>query len=91
MRGLGEFQRAQMKHSDPRINEMFDHLRRAVDVLEQMTPALSRSAESPSAEPKPETSSAPTNPLPNPRRLAHTLTEVCDLSSVSRSMLYLAM
>jgi excisionase family DNA binding protein len=84
--GGREFQRAQMKHSDPRINEMFDHLRRAVDVLEQM---MMRPYSLPASSP-PAEHSAPSTPLTDPRRLAHTLKEVCDLSKVSRSMVYLA-
>jgi hypothetical protein len=32
MRGLGDFQRAQMKRVDPRVSEMFDHVRRARQV-----------------------------------------------------------
>jgi excisionase family DNA binding protein len=36
MRGLGDFQRAQMRDIDPRVAELFGHLRRALDTLEQI-------------------------------------------------------
>jgi hypothetical protein len=74
MRGLGKFQRAQMKHTDPRISELFDHLRRAIDVLEQiMMHPYSRPAPEPPAEPKPDKSSAVTTPPRDPRKLVHTI------------------
>jgi hypothetical protein len=43
MRGSGNFQRTQMKRTDLRVNELFSHLRNAIDVLEQIMrrPALS--------------------------------------------------
>ena len=36
MRGLGDFQRSQMKQKDPRVTEFFSHLRKARDTLEQI-------------------------------------------------------
>jgi excisionase family DNA binding protein len=36
MRGRGAFQLAQMRHRDPRIIELCDHLRAAVDLLERV-------------------------------------------------------
>jgi hypothetical protein len=34
MRGFGDFQRAQMKRNEPRIAELFRHVRDAIDILE---------------------------------------------------------
>jgi excisionase family DNA binding protein len=89
MRGLGEFQRAQMKRTDPRVGELFDHLRRAIDVLEQiMMHPYSRPAPDPPAEPKPDNSPAvPTSPR-DPGKLAHTIKEVRELVGVSHTKLY---
>jgi hypothetical protein len=36
MRGLGQFQQAQMKGVDPRIGQLFHHIREVIDILEQM-------------------------------------------------------
>jgi hypothetical protein len=50
MRGLGDFQRSQMKNYDPRVIEFFRCLRNAVDMLEQIVLRPS----SPAAEQLPE-------------------------------------
>jgi hypothetical protein len=42
MRGLGDFQRSQMKNHDPRVTEFFRCLRNAVDMLEQIVCGLRR-------------------------------------------------
>jgi hypothetical protein len=34
VRGLGDFQRAQMRVTDPRIHELFRHLRQTLEILE---------------------------------------------------------
>jgi excisionase family DNA binding protein len=36
MRGLGDFQRRQMKRGDPRVHELFSHLRQIIDLLEDI-------------------------------------------------------
>jgi len=36
MRGFGDFQRSQMRDTDPRVHQLFGHLRQAVDILEQL-------------------------------------------------------
>lgn len=36
MRGMGDFQRAQMKHRDARVSAMAQHLRAAVDLWEEI-------------------------------------------------------
>jgi hypothetical protein len=37
MKGLGAFQRAQIKHHDPRILDFFRNVREAIDVPENLT------------------------------------------------------
>jgi hypothetical protein len=60
MTAQGDFQRLQMKHVDSRMGELFRHLRRAIDVLEQITlhPYLSSASERPPRK-LPESSPAP--------------------------------
>ena len=36
MRGRGAFQLAQMRNQDPRVIELCDHLRAAIDILESL-------------------------------------------------------
>jgi len=36
MQGLGDFQRRQMKRGDPRVQEFFSHMRRILDLLEDI-------------------------------------------------------
>jgi excisionase family DNA binding protein len=36
MRGLGDFQQRQMKRGDPRVQQLFSHLRQILDILEDM-------------------------------------------------------
>jgi hypothetical protein len=47
MRAPGNFQRSQMRHIDSRMGELFRHLRRAIDALEQIAlhPYLSSAPE----------------------------------------------
>ena len=56
MRGLGDFQRSQMKNDDPRMTEFFRCLRNAVDMLEQIvlrssSPAAEQQLESRAEKP----------------------------------------
>jgi hypothetical protein len=36
MRGLGDFQHAQMRGADSRIPDLFSHIRHVIDILEQI-------------------------------------------------------
>lgn len=89
MRGLGAFQRAQMRDSDPRVNDLFIHLRQALDALEQIMLRPHRIV----AEPKEDATkekpapAAPTIPTDDPK-LAYTVKQVCKLVGVSVSTLY---
>src|SRR5690242_11041298 len=99
MRGLGDFQRAQMKRSDPRVTEIFRHVRGVVDILERL--ALEWTPTTPPPEPsKPKLSLAvsPPNPTPPPptttatdhTKIAYSIKEVCQKIGVSRSFIYQA-
>ena len=88
MRGLGDFQRAQMRDADTRLPELFGHLRHAIDLLEQITlrphrPAAeaTRTIES---ETKPLVSSAP----PTEIKLSYSIKDVCKLVGISTTTLY---
>jgi hypothetical protein len=49
MRGIGDFPQMQFRLTDPRMNELFDYLRKAVDVLEQIRPHIAGNSRSPSS------------------------------------------
>ena len=89
MRGLGAFQRAQMRDVDPRVAELFGHLRRAFDTFEQIMLRPHRS----STEPKQEAANekplpvAPTMPTVEPK-LAYSVKEVRKLVGVGVATLY---
>ena len=75
MRAPGDFQPPQMKCVDSRMGELFRHLRRAIDVLEQITlhPYLSSAFERPTRK-LPENSPAPAKSSFEKR--AYTIKEV---------------
>ena len=73
MRGLGDFQRAQMRDADLRIPELFGHLRHAIELLEQIALRPHR----PAAEPKRAMETE-----------ANTVKEVCKLVGISAATLY---
>jgi excisionase family DNA binding protein len=91
MRGFGRFQRAQMRNVDPRVGELFDHLRGAVDILEQV---LLRPHDQPMAEPpKPKVADPPPGtpaPSSDAAKLAYTILDIQKLVGISRSAIYLA-
>ena len=89
MRGLGDYQKAQMKRADPRINHLFYHLRQVVDILEDvMLHAHSLPIPDQALPPKPENRPQPRNL--DPAKLAYTIKEVSKLVGISRSKLYQA-
>lgn len=91
MRGFGSFQRAQMRNVDPRVGDLFDHLRGAVDILEQV---MLRPHERPTAEqPEPKVADPPpsTAALSSyPAKLAYTIRDIQELVGISRSGIYVA-
>jgi excisionase family DNA binding protein len=89
MKVPGNLQRSQMRYVDSRMGEFFRHLRRAIDVLEQITlhPYLSSAAERPPRKP-PENSPAP--PTSSFEKRAYTIKGVGTLAGISRTMIYQA-
>ena len=89
MRGLGAFQRAQMRDTDPRIHELFVHLRHALDTFEQIMLRPQRPAAEPAQEAGNEKSApaAPAIPADDPK-LAYRVKEICKLVGVSVGTLY---
>ena len=86
MRGRGSFQLAQMRRSDPRVIELCDHLRAAVDLLERMA------TESMHSEPRP----APAKEVRTLRivesdNIAFSVREASRLLGIGRATLYVAM
>ena len=89
MRGLGDFQRSQMKNTDPRVSEFFGHLRNAVDILEQIVMRASSSAAEEPAEPRSEKPKQPiVAELQKTERLAYGVKEASKLLGISRGTVY---
>jgi excisionase family DNA binding protein len=90
MRGLGQFQQAQMKGVDPRIGQLFHHIREVIDILEQMMlhPHSSPMRDQP-LQPPPEKS--PPAPTLDSAKLAYTIKEICKLIGISRATFYQVM
>lgn len=87
MRGQGAFQLAQMRRRDPRVAELCDHLRAAVDLLERMA--------SEPAQPEPEPAPAPAREASSVRivesdKLAFSVREASRLLGIGRGTLYTA-
>jgi excisionase family DNA binding protein len=88
MRGFGDFQRAQMKRSDPRIAELFRHVRDAIDILERLA-LESVPATPPPEPPKPKLPAAEPKPIPlDHSKMAYSIKEVSQKIGVSRSYIY---
>jgi excisionase family DNA binding protein len=90
MRGLGEFQRGQMKQADPLVGELFRNLRQAVDILEQLTMrSLSPSSFSDGLK---EVIREAVGSQPPSRsgeeRLTVTIKDACRRSGLSRTRIY---
>ena len=90
MRGLGDYEKAQMKRADPRINQLFHHLRQAVDILEQVM-LDPHSLPIPDRAPPPKPVNRPQPSNFDPTKLAYTVKEVRKLIGISHSRLYQAM
>lgn len=86
MRGLGGFQVAKMKARDARISALCQHLRAAIDLIEQM-------AIEPVKTPVPEVRSVPPPPQPVTlpvEKLTYTLKEAATVLGIGRTTLYKA-
>ena len=79
----------QLRFSDPRVNELFDYLRKAVDVLEQiMLRPFSPQKTNQSSQIQPKETAAPAEAPPTPKKLAYRINEVTELVGLSRSAMY---
>jgi excisionase family DNA binding protein len=75
-----------MPNDDPRIGELFNHVRQAVSILEEL---LLRALPAPEPPPKPETKILPDPPAPTmPQKLAYSIKEIHELVGTSRSVIY---
>jgi excisionase family DNA binding protein len=90
MRGFGDFQRAQMRRQvDPRISEVFKHIRQTVDALEQLI--LSSVPRQTTEDGKPAISEKPSprvSVAPDSVKLAYTIKEVRKLVGIGHTKLY---
>lgn len=90
MRGLGAFQMAQMKHRDARVFQMGQHLRSAIDVLEQILAEPYQ----PPAKSEPEPPAAAVAPPPPPsipeEKLTYSVKEAAAALSLSKTTIWKA-
>jgi len=86
MRGLGAFQMAQMKHRDARVSALCQHLRSAIDLLEQIAADSYRPPEK--AAPEPAAAPAPSPPALPQEELTYTMKEAAAALGVSRTTLW---
>lgn len=92
MRGLGQFQIGQMKQRDARIFALCQHLRSAIDILEQIAsqPYQPPHTAAASASTSPATSSRPLDVVSGipPSKIAYTIKETTAAIGLSRSTIY---
>lgn len=90
MRGLGEFQIAQMKHRDARVFQLCQHLKLAIDLLEQIASDPYRPPEK--VSPQPIEPPAPIPPPELPReKLTYTMKEASLALGIGKTSLWKAM
>lgn len=88
MRGLGDFQRRQMKRGDPRIREVFSHLREILNLLENIANHPYQPLE---REPESARAPVPTPPPSAPQPSAPLLVSIKEarrLIGVSNTRIY---
>jgi excisionase family DNA binding protein len=86
MRGFGDYHR-NLAHHDARVAELFSHLRRALDVFEQIMLLPYQ----PISEVKPQPQSAPEKPSAKPEippKMAYRVKEVRNLLGISNTTFY---
>lgn len=89
MRGMGDFQRAQMKHRDARVSAMARHLRAAVDLWAEIQ-LYPFKKEEPSGPPSPPPAPPPVVTLPS-EKLAYGIKEAAIALGVSKTTIWRAM
>ena len=92
MRGLGQFQIGQMKPRDARIFALCQHLRSAIDILEQIAsqPYQPPHAAAASASAPPTTPSRPLDAVSGtpPSKIAYTIKDATAAIGLSKSTIY---
>lgn len=90
MRGMGDFQRAQMKHRDARVSAMAQHLRAAIDLWEeiQLYPFKKEEPAEP-PPPAPPPAPPPVVALP-PEKLAYGIKEASSALGIGRTTIWRA-
>jgi excisionase family DNA binding protein len=89
MRGMGDFQRAQMKHRDARVRAMAQHLRAAVDLWEEIQ-LYPFKKEEPTEPPRPPPAPPPVIALPS-EKIAYGIKEAAIALGVSKTTIWRAM
>jgi excisionase family DNA binding protein len=76
-----------MSSVDPHVRELFNHLRRAVDIIEEL---MSRSSVVPAQRGRSEPHQAQPSPPPplNPKKLAYSIKEIRELIGISNTSIY---
>jgi hypothetical protein len=90
VRGLGDFQRGQIKHRDARINLLFHHLQQALDTLQDI---LAHPYEPPATSGRPAADLRPAPPAEPAARLPEyaTIQQWVAISGMNRTAIYGAM
>ncbi len=89
MRGFGDFQRAQMRKQDPRVHDLFRHVRQTVDALERLM--VASASDPPMEPPKTIGTEGPNDRAPvwqTVNKLAYSVKEVQELVGIGRTKLY---
>lgn len=89
MRGMGDFQRAQMKHRDARVSAMAQHLRAAVDLWEeiQLYPFKKEEVSKPQPASPPPVVPPPAAALPS-ERLAYGVKEAAIALGIGQTTIW---
>ncbi len=88
MRGMGDFQRAQMKHRDARVSAMAQHLRAAVDLWEEIQ-LYPFKKEEPSEPPPAPPAPPPVIALPS-EKLAYGIKDAASALGIGRTTIWRA-
>lgn len=88
MRGMGDFQRAQMKHRDARVSAMAQHLRAAIDLWEEIQLYPFKKEEP--AEPQPVPPAPPPITILPSEKLAYGIKEAAIALGMGRTTIWRA-
>jgi excisionase family DNA binding protein len=91
MRGLGDYQPAQMKGTDPRLTRLFHCTRKLIDILEQITLHPHTTPDQPVQVKAGRSVPPPPPPTLDTAKLAYTVKKVRKLLGISHTKVYQAM